>query len=967
LEQLDFDGSRGVPSVPARPQRVLCYAPYNRWALHGQWEMTVLKSLELRGADVHYVLCDGLYTDCDMFWAATDPRPPNACTHCQADVTQLVRSMGMDFEWLGRYLTLEERREARRWERSLARKELRHARYGDWEVAAWIASSVHSHFRRSRLDLDQPEVEDAVRSYLFSELVACFALDRLLDDQRPDVLFLFNGRQSSTRVAFELARRRGIRVVCHERGPRKETLTLAVDERCISLGTLDRFWHEWQDVPLTIGEIADLDAQLSARERGTDSGFRTFSPPLQSLDDVRARLGLRADRPVWVLFTSSDDEVVAEDEWQGPFATQHEWIERTVAYVAAHPELDLVVRAHPNTASRRSTGANLVQLQELTELGRRLPPNARMVMPDEELSSYTLMDIATVGLAYHSTVALELACKGKETVVAGANTVAAKRFVRTVENAARYEELLESLLRLAPGAISVEVRRLAWRYAYGRFFRTCVPFPLVHMPDGHTGVLTYSTLDTLRPGRDENLDRVARILLHGEPTALPPGEAELARSDADERTFFGLDLPDTEAAVQVDDDPAAPAAGTSPVVAEGRQAGSAPAPRVSVVVPCFNYGCYLEGAVESVLAQTYRDLEVIIVDDGSTDDSLAVARRLAAAHEQVTVLAQENSGQPAISRNNGIARARGEYILTLDADDVIEPDFVERLASTLDGDESVSIAYGDQQNFGEDATFHVHAEYDFAQLAHCNFIGIASLYRREAWENVGGYATNVRGYEDWDFWIGCGEQGHVGRRVPGAVFRYRVRAGSLFDDARQRDAVLKAQIVLNHPRLYGEVQAVWARGVLAGNPAALALNPRLIVIPDFGRPIAPPALHGVRGTAVLAFADELVECPDLLARYAQAFDGQDDVTLVIAVPDEPSLVPRLEQAAAAAGLDTERSADLLAVPCRAPWEIVGLGARMLAIYTAREPLRPLRRLTPFDQKSLGELRQLTPGAGVIAA
>jgi hypothetical protein len=898
----------------------------------------VLKSLELRGADVQYILCDGLFTDCDMFWAATNPRPPHACTDCQADVTRLVQSMGMDFEWLGRYLTLDERRAARHWERALTHDELSSARHGDWDVAAWITSSVHSNFRRSTLDLDDPEVERTFRSYLYSGLIACLALDRLLDDYQPDLLFLFNGRQSSTRVAFELARRRDIRVVCHERGPRLETLALSVDERCTSLGTLDRFWRDWQDVPLSAGELAALDAQLDARERGTDSSFHAFSPPPQPVDSVRAQLGLRADRPAWVVFTSSDDEIVAEEEWQGPFATHHKWVERTVAYAAAHPEIDLVVRIHPNTSSSRSTGSNVVQLKELTELGHRLPPNAQMVMPDEELSSYALMDIATVGLAYHSTVALELACKGKETVVAGANMVAGKPFVHTVDDAARYEALLDPLLRLAPGAVSDEVRRLAWRYAYGRFFRTCVPFPLVHMPDGHTGVLRYNTLDALLPGRDEHLDRVARILLEDEPTALPPREAERARSDEDEQAFFD---------------------------AKDRQATSSPAPRVSVVVPCFNYGGFLAGAVESVLAQTYRDFEVIIVDDGSTDDSLAVARRLAATHKQVTVHAQENAGQPAIARNNGIALARGEYILPLDADDVIAPDFVERLVSALDEDETISIAYGDQQNFGEDATFHQHPEYDFARLALTNLIGVASLYRREAWVDAGGYATNVRGYEDWDFWIGCGEHGHVGRRIPGAVFGYRVREGSLFGSTAEGDAALKAQVVLNHPRLYGERHAVWARGVLAGDPAALAVEARACVIPDLG-PLAQATPHGVRGTAVLAFADELVERPELLACYAHEFDGRDDVTLVIAVADEPGLLPRLEQAAAAAGLDTEQSADLLAVPCRAPWEIAGLGSRVSAVYTTRQPPRGLRRLARFDSESLGELRELAAPAGSIA-
>lgn len=390
-------------------------------------------------------------------------------------------------------------------------------------------------------------------------------------------------------------------------------------------------------------------------------------------------------------------------------------------------------------------------------------------------------------------------------------------------------------------------------------------------------------------------------------------------------------------------------------------------PKVSVVVPCYNQARFLPEAVESICVQTFADVEVVIVDDGATDDTREVAQRLVAAHpdRRIRLVSQANAGLPA-ARNAGIRAAGGEYILPLDADDVIEPDYVERLAAALDEDETISIAYGDQQNFGEDDAFHVHGEYDFLRLAHCNFIGVASMFRREAWEEVGGYPEHMTSYEDWDFWIACGERGHFGRRIPGAVFRYRVRSGSMFDEAQRRDAGLKAQIVLNHPRLYGEAQAAWARAVLVGDPAALASNPRVIVIPDFGRPVAPPALDGVRGTAVLAFAGELVERPELLAWYAQAFRAHDDVTLVIAVSDEPDLVARLQRVAAAVGLDADESADLLAVPCRAPWEAVGLAAHVSALYGAREPLRPLRRLPRFDHESLGRLRGLVARGSAIA-
>jgi glycosyltransferase involved in cell wall biosynthesis/tetratricopeptide (TPR) repeat protein/SAM-dependent methyltransferase len=237
---------------------------------------------------------------------------------------------------------------------------------------------------------------------------------------------------------------------------------------------------------------------------------------------------------------------------------------------------------------------------------------------------------------------------------------------------------------------------------------------------------------------------------------------------------------------------------------------------VSVIIPCYNYARYLPDAVGSVLAQTHQDFEIIIVDDGSTDDTQQVAEQLVTAHSNhhIRVILQQNSGQPAISRNRGISEARGEYILCLDADDMIAPTMLEECVRVLEANPDISIAYTDQQYFGDGPARRVETlEYDFDRLAQSNFMGYCSLYRRRAWEDVGGYRTNVKGYEDWDFWITCGEKRHVGRRIPKPLFQYRQHDGGLYADAVKRDQQLKAQIVLNHPKVYDEGTVARARDV----------------------------------------------------------------------------------------------------------------------------------------------------------
>src|SRR5918911_141417 len=90
-------------------------------------------------------------------------------------------------------------------------------------------------------------------------------------------------------------------------------------------------------------------------------------------------------------------------------------------------------------------------------------------------------------------------------------------------------------------------------------------------------------------------------------------------------------------------------------------AGGAPTPLVSVIIPCYNQGHYLSEAIESVLNQTYPHFEIIVVDDGSTDNTAEVA----ASYPKVKLLRQKNHGRPAVGRNNGFHASRGEYIVFL--------------------------------------------------------------------------------------------------------------------------------------------------------------------------------------------------------------------------------------------------------------------------------------------------------------
>jgi glycosyltransferase involved in cell wall biosynthesis len=224
-------------------------------------------------------------------------------------------------------------------------------------------------------------------------------------------------------------------------------------------------------------------------------------------------------------------------------------------------------------------------------------------------------------------------------------------------------------------------------------------------------------------------------------------------------------------------------------------------PRVSVIVPAYNAAWCVGEAVESIVAQTYSDWEAIVVDDGSTDDTSAVAR---GRDPRIRVVRSDVNRGLAASRNAGLAAARGELVALLDADDAWLPEYLESQvglqertgaeivccdALLLDGKRLLDETYADR--FGPpDADGPITA----ASLLRANRIFISVLLEREAVAQAGGFDASLRSVEDLDLWLRMLENGDrvAYQRRPLAV--YRLSVGSLSRDTltmtRARQAVI---------------------------------------------------------------------------------------------------------------------------------------------------------------------------------
>jgi hypothetical protein len=267
---------------------------------------------------------------------------------------------------------------------------------------------------------------------------------------------------------------------------------------------------------------------------------------------------------------------------------------------------------------------------------------------------------------------------------------------------------------------------------------------------------------------------------------------------------------------------------------------------VSVVITCHNYGRYLRECLESILAQSRRPDEVLIIDDASSDTTPAIAAAYAASGVRYERVEYRN---PCHSYNHGIAATTGELIAFVDADNVLLPQFIGALAAALEGDARLGFAYSDRYWTGEAGAAvwnelgvvpgTVYRSYppDPAMLVHANFIDTMSMVRRAAVEAVGGY-KDIPILWDYQLWIAILEAGWGAHYLPEPLYRYRVHGENMIVATRPQHRGCALLIRREHfqqpfwapytrPQLTLETVAVAAQSLPGGTPLHLYLTPRV--------------------------------------------------------------------------------------------------------------------------------------------
>jgi len=220
-------------------------------------------------------------------------------------------------------------------------------------------------------------------------------------------------------------------------------------------------------------------------------------------------------------------------------------------------------------------------------------------------------------------------------------------------------------------------------------------------------------------------------------------------------------------------------------------------PAITIIVPCYNQAEFLPETLNSVLAQTATNWECIIVNDGSTDDTETVAKEWIAKDERFKYIHQQNGGLSA-ARNTGIESAKGEYILPLDADDLIGKEYIDKALKAFEADKNIKLVYCLANKFGAENKFWDLTPYTYQNLLINNCIFCSAVYRKVSWQQIGGYSTNFKkGYEDWDFWLRMLDKNLEVYQIPNILFFYRIRPNSMLVTMHDVDIENARSIIFN--------------------------------------------------------------------------------------------------------------------------------------------------------------------------
>nr|WP_319999850.1 glycosyltransferase family A protein [uncultured Draconibacterium sp.] len=227
-------------------------------------------------------------------------------------------------------------------------------------------------------------------------------------------------------------------------------------------------------------------------------------------------------------------------------------------------------------------------------------------------------------------------------------------------------------------------------------------------------------------------------------------------------------------------------------------------PLISIIIPCFNEGRFINECLNSIHQQSYPNYEIIVVNDGSTDTFTNKVIH-AINHPRIKVIETQNQGVSA-ARNTAIKNSSGKYILPLDADDKIGTNFIEQSIQVLESNKTIKVVSCTVALFGKKRGIIDYGKFSFEKLLAKNLLVVSSIFRRTDFDKTKGFNPNMKeGFEDWDFWISLLKTGGKVHKLTTVGFYYRIKTKSRNSTLTTSSfKKLRRQIYENHKESYSK-------------------------------------------------------------------------------------------------------------------------------------------------------------------
>jgi hypothetical protein len=494
-------------NIDFRESRVLFFAPYGLWIVHEQINAVLAKAMQLRGAAVLSIVCDGLYHD--HCYPLVNSKPGGKVRDCQAcarNSESLFTSFNIPYQQIRSHVTQEIRERAESWISTIDPTRYHLALYNDLRFGEWVFPTVCSYLKISSPSFSDPKLQEVLRQYLYYSFITYFALEKIIEDFQPTNLVMYSGVGMVHTAVAELAIRKGIRLLCHTLG-RERGAFLYTENDPVS-AFKPRFYINdiWKDTPLLKDEAEQVSNYLNERRQGVNHNMPTFYRNGASECSVGEYLNIPNGKKIFGVFTSSEYERVYFPEYKH-LPSQIEVLESLISIFEQREDY-LVIRHHPLIGGGDIDRPDGDFLARSYELARRVPRNVRFLMPHEPLTSYALMWELDASFAPFTTTALEAIAAGVPTLAYQGSPYAPG--VTFLLNSFDRESLLRGINIVLQDSAHVERTQLStlYRFMYSFVYRQSMAIKACKSNGMNSLQIEINSFDDLLPGNDPVLDHL---------------------------------------------------------------------------------------------------------------------------------------------------------------------------------------------------------------------------------------------------------------------------------------------------------------------------------------------------------------------------------------------------------------------------------------------------------------------------